>query len=60
MTIPATCENPDALEYQKCYKKENNAGCACSCHQSSDAPDQNSTELETTIVRVKNTREDFI
>jgi len=50
------CENPGALEYQKCFKEENNNGCGCSCDDGSGCePEEN-----IRVVRNRWTREDFV
>jgi len=51
------CENPNALEYQKCHKEENNNGCGCSCDDGSWEEEQ---EERITVIRNRWTREDFL
>lgn len=53
-----TCEDPNAPEYEKCYKKENNSGCSCSCAQANSSIETTTEETET-IIRARNTRDDF-
>ena len=51
-------ENPNAPEYQKGHKPENNNGCGGSCSGSLDT--SNTTKsLTTKIVKKKLTRKDF-
>jgi len=50
------CLNPNALEYGKCFKEENNNGCGCSCDDGSGCEE----EENTTVIRKKLTRQDFV
>lgn len=49
------CENPNALEYQKCWKSKHNTAC-CACCQG----EENEEENTTTVVKSTYTRGDFI
>lgn len=51
------CTNPNALEYQKCWKPQHNAGCSCTCINSEEDEVEEST---ITIVRNKFTRSNFV
>ena len=49
------CENPNSLEYKKCFKPEHNSGCCGEC------PKQNEEESSTlTVVTNKLSRQDFV
>lgn len=52
-------ENPNAPEYQKAHKPENNAGCSCSCSVAGEDSEEEVT-LETTVVVSNKTREDYL
>ncbi len=55
------CENPNALEFGKCHKSENNNGCGCDGDTSNvdNAGADDDTELDRTVIRQSFTREDF-
>lgn len=50
--------NPNALEYGKGYKKQNNAGC-CGCGGCNQQSNDNEEEETTTVIRSSKTREDY-
>jgi hypothetical protein len=52
-------EDPNAPEYQKAFKPENNFGCQCTCN-SSTTEQQAEADTEDTVIRLRLTREDFI
>lgn len=64
------CKNPNAPEYQKCYKPENNNGCNCDCGgskepttllgSSNEFADFTLLETEKTIVKQKFKRSNFV
>jgi len=49
-----SCENPNALEYQKCWKSEHNTAC-CACCQGDEEE-----ETRVRVVRSSATRADYL
>lgn len=63
MSCNRNAENPNAPEYLKPHKPENNSGCGCSCSSNGENVSSNPpsvSEPDTTIIKTKNTREDYI
>lgn len=51
--------NPDAPEYQKGYKRENNTGCCGICGSTGCVGDHATDPPAVEVIRQRKTREDF-
>lgn len=52
--------NPDAPEFQKGYKRENNTGCCGICGSTGCVKDHANDAASIQIIRQRNTRDDFV